>query len=61
MMLADRIRKLYYGQEQHFAGVAAPDNRQPLWPSNYNLSAPLYVLTKALNQVRNHAISLDSN
>jgi len=61
MMLADGIPKLYYGQEQHFTGVAAPDNRQPLWPSNYNLSAPLYVLTKALNSVRNHVISIDSN
>ncbi|KAL1961618.1 hypothetical protein VTN77DRAFT_1393 [Rasamsonia byssochlamydoides] len=60
-ILADGIPKVYYGQEQHLTGNYSPYNRQPIWPTNYDTSAPLYTLTATLNQLRNHAISVDSN
>jgi len=60
MILSDGIPKMYYGQEQHLNGTLAPYNRQPLWPTNYSTTAPLYTLTATLNKLRNHAISLSS-
>lgn len=49
---------MYQGQEQHFKGNSTPFNREPLWDSGYNKSAPMYVLTSTLNKLRNHAIKL---
>jgi len=60
-ILADGIPKIYYGQEHLLAGAYAPFNRQPLWPTKYDTSAPLYKLISTLNAVRNHAISLNSH
>lgn len=60
-ILSDGIPKIYYGQEQHLAGMSAPENRQPLWPTKYDTTAPLYQLIATLNRLRNHAISIDSN
>jgi alpha-amylase len=51
---------VYQGQEQHFKGNGTPFNREPLWSSKYDKSSPLYVLTSALNKVRNNAIKLSS-
>lgn len=59
-ILADGIPKMYYGQEQHLTGNYSPYNRQPLWESSYDTTAPLYTLTAALNTIRNHAINTDS-
>lgn len=60
-IVADGIPKIYYGQEQHLAGNYSPYNRQELWTTNYNTSAPLYNLTATLNKLRNHAIKVNSN
>jgi len=58
-ILGDGIPKMYYGQEQHLAGEYAPLNRQPLWETNYDTSAPLYNLIASLNKIRNHALATD--
>lgn len=42
---------IYYGTEQGFNGGNDPDNREPLWPSNYNTNSPLY---QFLQQVVNY-------
>ncbi|KAG4027862.1 hypothetical protein MFRU_026g00440 [Monilinia fructicola] len=55
-MLADGIPIIYQGQEQHFYGGTDPYDREPLWPTNYNKSSPLYVLIKRLNAIRSLAI-----
>ncbi|KAK4112388.1 glycoside hydrolase family 13 protein [Canariomyces notabilis] len=60
ILLTDGIPTVYQGQEQHFKGNSTPFNREPLWSSGYNKSAPLYVLTSTLNKLRNNAIKLSS-
>ncbi|APA12148.1 hypothetical protein sscle_09g069180 [Sclerotinia sclerotiorum 1980 UF-70] len=59
-MLADGIPIIYQGQEQHFHGATDPYDREPLWPTNYNTSSPLYVLVKQLNAIRSLAIAKSS-
>ncbi|KAK3997731.1 glycoside hydrolase [Cladorrhinum sp. PSN332] len=61
ILLNDGVPTVYQGQEQHFSGNSTPFNREPLWQSNYDKEAPLYVLTSTLNKVRNNAIKLDSS
>ncbi|KAK1760241.1 glycoside hydrolase [Echria macrotheca] len=56
VLLNDGIPTVYQGQEQHFKGNGTPFNREPLWQSGYNRSAPLYALASTLNKVRNHLI-----
>ncbi|KAK3348615.1 glycoside hydrolase family 13 protein [Lasiosphaeria hispida] len=56
VILNEGIPTVYQGQEQHFKGNSTPFNREPLWQSGYNKSAPLYQLTSTLNKVRNNAI-----
>ncbi|KAL0468023.1 glycoside hydrolase superfamily [Neurospora intermedia] len=56
VIMNDGIPTVYQGQEQHFTGGATPENREPLWTSSYNTSAPLYVLAQTLNKVRKNAI-----
>lgn len=58
VILNDGIPTVYQGQEQHFNGNGTPFNREALWTSNYDRSAPLYVLTSTLNKLRNNAIKL---
>ncbi|MCJ1313256.1 hypothetical protein MMC25_006933 [Agyrium rufum] len=58
-ILADGIPIIYQGQEQHYSDGATPNNREALWLSDYNASAPLYGLIGAVNQARNHAIFKD--
>ncbi|KAL2015289.1 hypothetical protein VTK56DRAFT_5914 [Thermocarpiscus australiensis] len=57
ILLNDGIPTVYQGQEQHFKGNGTPFNREPLWSSGYNKSAPLYVLASTLNKIRNNAIA----
>ncbi|CAD6445336.1 f84a4824-6e3e-4a89-8f3f-4debcf8e65ce [Sclerotinia trifoliorum] len=59
-LLADGIPIIYQGQEQHFHGATDPYDREPLWPTNYNTSSPLYVLVKQLNAIRSLAIARSS-
>ncbi|EAQ90248.1 hypothetical protein CHGG_02183 [Chaetomium globosum CBS 148.51] len=61
ILLNDGIPTVYQGQEQHFKGNGTPFNREPLWTSKYDKEAPLYVLTSALNKVRNNAIKLSKD
>jgi len=52
-MLSDGIPIVYYGAEQAFHGNGDPTNREALWLSGYNTSAPLYQTLKAINTARN--------
>lgn len=52
-LLGDGIPILYYGTEQRFHGGEDPGNREALWLSGYNTSAPLYQLVKQINWARN--------
>ncbi|KAK3377338.1 glycoside hydrolase family 13 protein [Lasiosphaeria ovina] len=61
VLLNDGIPTIYQGQEQHFKGNGTPFNREALWLSGYNTSAPLYQLAKTLNKVRNNAIALSKD
>ena len=63
-MLADGLPIIYEGQEQHYnaeGGSSDPYNREAIWFSDYNTSAPLYGLVGQLNSARKHAISDDSS
>jgi len=62
-MLADGIPIIYEGQEQHYnalGGSSDPYNREAIWTSGYDTSAPLYELVTTLNKIRKQAISDDS-
>ncbi|KAL2270665.1 hypothetical protein VTJ83DRAFT_36 [Remersonia thermophila] len=61
ILLGDGIPTVYQGQEQHFDGGDTPFNREALWTSKYDTSAPLYVLTSKLNKVRSSAIRLSNS
>lgn len=54
-MLADGIPIIYAGQEQHYSGGNDPNNREALWLSGYDTSAPLYQHVAQLNRLRSHA------
>ena len=60
-MLYDGIPIIYQGQEQHFGGGVAPNNREALWFSNFSTTAPLYGWIANLNAVRARAIAQDKN
>ncbi|KAB5532690.1 alpha-amylase-like protein [Coniochaeta sp. 2T2.1] len=60
-LLNDGIPTVYQGQEQHFSGNSTPFNREPLWSSKYDRTAPLYNLTSQLNGIRNLAIKLSDS
>jgi alpha-amylase len=47
---------VYQGQEQHFSGNSTPFNREALWQSKYDTTAPLYNLTAQVNRLRNLVI-----
>lgn len=58
-MLADGIPIIYQGQEQHFHGGQDPHNREAVWLSGYDKSAPLYELITTLNTIRATAAGND--
>jgi len=47
-VMAEGIPIIYYGAEQSFNGGADPNNREPLWTSNFNTNSDLY---KFLQQI----------
>ncbi|KAI8951091.1 alpha-amylase [Xylaria longipes] len=59
-ILMDGIPIIYQGQEQHFSGASDPNNREPLWTSNYATNNDLYPWIQKVNQIRNQAIYVDS-
>lgn len=48
----DGIPCLYYGTEQRFAGGNDPGNREPLWWSGFDRSAPTYDFVRRLTRMR---------
>ncbi|GAM17067.1 hypothetical protein SAMD00019534_002420, partial [Acytostelium subglobosum LB1] len=40
---------IYYGTEQEFNGAADPDNREPLWPTQFDTTVPMYQFIKTIN------------
>ncbi|THH04818.1 hypothetical protein EW145_g5247, partial [Phellinidium pouzarii] len=54
--MSDGIPIVYYGQEQGFHGASDPDNREPLFTSNFVKSTG-YNLTTTLNQFRNFLVN----
>jgi alpha-amylase len=61
VVLARGIPILYYGTEQGYSGGADPANREDLWRTSYNTSAPLYQAIKKLTAARKSAGGLASN
>ncbi|GLB36809.1 putative protein with domain of unknown function (DUF1966) [Lyophyllum shimeji] len=57
----DSIPILYYGQEQGYTGNNDPNNREALWPSNFDTSKPLVNHVKAMNAARKAAIAANSS
>jgi alpha-amylase len=51
-MLADGIPTLYQGDEQSFSGIADPKNREAMWLSGFDSTAPLYIMIRTLNKLR---------
>jgi len=47
-LLSTGIPIIYYGSEQGFHGSADPNNREPLWTSNYNEQSELYLFIAQL-------------
>ncbi|KAK3329217.1 alpha-amylase-like protein [Apodospora peruviana] len=60
VILNDGIPTVYQGQEQHLNGNSTPFNREPIWKTGYDTTAPLYKLTATLNKLRNTAIAMSS-
>lgn len=61
VILARGIPILYYGTEQGYSGGADPANREDLWRTGYNTSAPLYQAIKKLTAARKSAGGLAGN
>lgn len=59
-MLADGIPILYEGQEQHYNGGSVPNNREPIWTSEYSTTSTLYPFVTSLNAIRRQAITQSS-
>ena len=51
-LLWEGIPVFYYGGEQYFNGGADPNNREPLWESNYNNGTDLYRILNVVNTLR---------
>jgi len=51
-LMAQGIPIIYYGADQGFSGGNDPNNREPLWTSNFNQNSELYAYIKTLVQFR---------
>ncbi|AFR95631.1 alpha-amylase [Cryptococcus neoformans C23] len=51
----DGIPYVYYGSEAGFNGGNDPENREPMWTSNYDTNSDMYKFFTALNAVRSAA------
>ena len=49
------IPVFYYGGEQYYSGGGDPNNREPLWESNYNTNTDLYKLLAKAHALRKKA------
>ncbi|EGD72064.1 hypothetical protein PTSG_00083 [Salpingoeca rosetta] len=52
ILFAEGIPIIYYGTEQGFAGGNDPANREDLWRSNYDTSAPVFQFIATLTAAR---------
>ena len=52
ILLWEGIPVHYYGGEQYFSGGEDPNNREPLWTSNYNTDSELYKIIGKVNNLR---------
>jgi len=57
--MTDGIPIVYYGQEQAMHGNSDPYNREALWPSGYQNTTTVYLISK-LNRLRQWMIKTDS-
>lgn len=55
LMFTSGIPIVYYGFEQRFDGARDPYNRETMWSSNYDTSAPLYQYIAQLHRIREFA------
>jgi alpha-amylase len=53
---AEGITLIYYGTEQAFSGGNDPENREPLWTTNYNTNSYFYKLIKTMLTFKNSVI-----
>jgi alpha-amylase len=61
-LLSDGIPEVYQGDEQGFSGKNSdPDNREAVWLSGFDKSAPLYLMIQKLNKLRTWAGRNDSH
>jgi alpha-amylase len=60
IFMTDGIPIVYYGQEQGMHGSADPYNREALWPSGYQNTTAVQLISK-LNKLRHWVIKTDSN
>ena len=60
IFMTDGIPIVYYGQEQGMHGNSDPYNREALWPSGYQNTTTVHLITK-LNRLRQWMIKTDSN
>jgi len=51
-LMAQGIPIVYYGAEQGYAGGNDPNNREPLWTSNFNTNTELYNYIKTIINFR---------
>jgi len=59
-LLSDGIPIIYQGDEHGFSGMSDPDNREAMWLSKFDKSAPLYRMIQKLNKLRTWAGRYDS-
>jgi len=59
-LLSDGIPTVYQGDEQGFSGTSDPDNREAMWLSSFDESAPLYQMIRKLNKLRTWVGRTDS-
>lgn len=59
--MTDGIPIIYQGQEQHLSGKSSDNsNREAIWTTGYNVNSFLYKHIAALNNIRTHAIGMNS-
>ena len=59
IFMTDGIPIVYYGQEQGTYGNSDPDNREGLWPSRYQNTTAVRLITK-VNTLRQWMIKTDN-
>lgn len=61
-LMGDGIPIIYQGQEQHMKGGTSPyTNRRPLWETEYDTNAELYLHIATLNKARQHIVKTSGN